>query len=65
MRETLIYGLEQGQTESYMETLLCTNATTEEQIQKVIDYAKEHGFHSFRIAYYDGSKPDFTKVLNI
>ena len=63
--EYLLYGLEQGQTEQYMETLLYTKATTQAQIQKVIELAKANGFHSFRVATYNGEKPDFISALNI
>ena len=63
--EYLLYGLEQGQTEQYMETLLYTKATTQAQIQKVIELAKANGFHSFRVATYNGEKPDFISTLNI
>lgn len=65
MKEILIYGLAKDETMDYMEQLLSTNCQTQEQIDKVIAVASEHGFHSFRIAYYNGEKPDFTKVLNV
>lgn len=63
--EYLLYGLEQGETEQYMETLLYTKATTQAQIEKVIELAKANGFHSFRVATYNGEKPDFIKALKI
>jgi hypothetical protein len=64
MQEILLYGLAKDATESYMEDLLATNCKNEQDIEKVIAVAKQHGFHSFRVAYYNGEKPDFTKVLN-
>lgn len=63
--EILIYGLEQGQTEQYMETLLATNCKTDGDIQKVIIHAKKHGFHSFRVTTYNGEKPDFADTVAI
>jgi len=63
--ETLIYGLAKGETKSYMETLLATQCKTEQDIAKVLSVAKEHGFHSFRIATYNGEKPNFANTLNI
>ena len=65
MREILLYGLRANETERYTEDLLATNCRNDDDVKKVIDVASSHGFHSFRVAYYDGSKPDFTKVLNV
>lgn len=62
--ETLIYGLAKGETKSYMETLLSTKASTQADIEKIIKVATEHGFHSFRIAYYNGEAPDFINTIN-
>jgi hypothetical protein len=63
-QEILLYGLAQGETESYKEDLLATNCKNEQDIEKVIAHATQHGFHSFRVALYNGEKPDFTKVFN-
>lgn len=62
--EILIYGLEQGQTEQYMETLLSTQCKTDGDIQAVIKKAKAHGFHSFRVTTYNGEAPDFVATIN-
>lgn len=62
--EILVYGLEQGETRDYMETLLHSKCKTESDIKKVIAYAKKQGYHSFRVATYNGEAPDFTKVFN-
>ena len=53
--ETLIYGLAEGETERYMETLLyrADKVLTEAQINKVQDYAKRQGWHSFRVVGFD------------
>ena len=61
--EYLLYGLAKGETERYMETLLATRPSRKDA-EAVIDRAKKDGFHSFRIATFDGTAPDFTKVLN-
>lgn len=63
--EILIYGIAKDQTERYMEELLSTNCKTEQDIQKVIKVATEHGFHSFRVTTYNGEAPNFIKALTI
>lgn len=63
--EYLLYGIAKDNTEQYMEELLYTKATTQAQLDKVIDHAKQHGYHSFRIATYNGEQPNFIKSLNI
>lgn len=65
MKELLLYGLEQGETRDYMETLLLSGAKTIQEIEKVIELATNAGFHSFRVATYDGSKPNFAKAVNV
>lgn len=65
MRELLLYGLEQGETRDYMETLLYSGATTLAQIEKVKQLATDSGFHSFRIATYNGEAPNFAKAVNV
>lgn len=61
--ELLLYGLRKGDTERWMEELLATGLPNREAVDKVIALAAADGFHSFRIATYDGSPPDFTKVI--
>ena len=65
MRELLLYGLEQGETRDYMETLLLSGAKTFQEIEKAIELATNAGFHSFRVSFYDGSKPNFAKAVNV
>ncbi|HVB58031.1 MAG TPA: hypothetical protein VNE63_16600 [Candidatus Acidoferrales bacterium] len=61
--ETVLYGIPKGSTERYDEVLLLTNATPE-RIEKVKVLAAEDGFHSFRVAVIDLSKPpDFGKTV--
>ena len=61
--EFLLYGLEQNEMRDYMEQLLVTTES-KERIEFIKQYATDKGFHSFRVATYNGEKPDFTKVLN-
>lgn len=61
--EILIYGLAQGETLEYMEMLLSTQCKTEKQINALITRAKKDGFHSFRIAKYNGEVPDFAQTV--
>ena len=68
MREILIYGLERGETRDYMENLLANflkdnNAAS--NIEKVKAAASAQGWHSFRIAYYNGEAPDFAKAVRV
>ncbi len=59
--ETLIYGLAKGNTESWQEDLLYAGGQclTEAQIERVKTAASANGFHSFRVAAFDGSAPEF------
>jgi hypothetical protein len=61
----LLYGLEKGETRDYMETLLASNCLNWNDIDKVMAHATAQGFHSFRVATYNGEAPDFTKTLNV
>lgn len=68
MKEILIYGLESGETRDYMETLLANfkdSANTASNIDKVKAAASAAGFHSFRVATYNGAAPNFAKAVNV
>lgn len=65
MKEFLLYGLEQGENRDYMEALLLSGAKTMAQIEKVKQLAADAGFHSFRVATYNGEKPNFAKAVNV
>jgi len=65
MKELLLYGLEQGETREYMETLLLSGAKTMAEIERVIKLATDAGFHSFRVATYSGEAPNFAKTINV
>lgn len=68
MREVLIYGLERGETRDYMESLLANfpkNDNAAANIEKVKAAATAQGWHSFRIAYYNGEAPNFAAAIAI
>jgi hypothetical protein len=65
MQEILIYGLERGETRDYMESLLSTNCKNPADIEKVKAAAAAQGWHSFRIATYNGEAPNFAKAVNV
>ena len=63
MKETLIYALEKNETRDYMESLIAHGVNLD--IEAVKKAAAAMGWHSFRIAYFNGEKPNFVKALNI
>lgn len=65
MQETLIYALSSGDNQSWQEQLISSRCKTNADVQKVIAAASADGWHSFRVAYYNGEKPDFASALNI
>jgi hypothetical protein len=68
MREILIYGLAKNETRDYMEELLACfedNSLTITNIERVKLAAIEHGFHSFRVATYNGEKPNFAETVTV
>lgn len=68
MREIIIYGLPHGENRRYMEDILANFPVTDSaqaNIEKVKDAASAQGWHSFRIAYYNGEPPNFAKAVNI
>lgn len=65
MKEFLLYGLEQGETRDYMETLLLSGAKTLQEIERVKALATDSGFHSFRVATYNGEAPNFAKAVTV
>lgn len=66
MREILIYGLAKASTQDWQEDLLACfpdGANTPANIERVKAAASAQGFHSFRIAGYNGEAPDFIKAV--
>lgn len=64
MTEYLLYGLAKDATERWQEDLLATGLADPAAAERIKEIAKADGFHSFRIARFDGQAPDFTKTLN-
>lgn len=64
MKETLIYALSSGDNMAWQEQLISSRCKTEEDVTKVIAAASADGWHSFRVAYFNGEKPDFFATLN-
>jgi hypothetical protein len=62
--EYIVYGLAKDATERYMEELLLVT-TEKANIDKVRKLASAEGWHSFRVATYNGEAPNFTNTLNI
>jgi len=67
-KEILIYGLAKGETQDYMEDMLACfkdDRNTVSNIEKVKQAASAQGFHSFRVASYNGESPNFTGTVAI
>jgi len=67
-KEILIYGLDKESTQDWQEDLLACfpdSANTQTNIVKVIEAASAQGFHSFRVANYNGEAPNFAKALTV
>jgi len=68
MKEIIIYGLPCGENRKYMEDILANFPATDKataNIEKVKAAASAQGWHSFRIAYYNGEPPNFAAAIAI
>ena len=65
MPTILVYGLERGEARDYMESLLASNCRSAADVEKVKAAASAEGWHSFRVAMYNGEAPNFAKAVNI
>ena len=65
MPTILVYGLEKGEARNYMESLLASNCRDARDVEKVKAAASAAGFHSFRVATYNGEAPNFAKAVNV
>lgn len=61
--EFLLYGIPKGETERYTESLLAVRATLA-SAESVKAIAAKDGFHSFRIAGFNGDAPDFIAAIS-
>jgi hypothetical protein len=65
MPTILVYGLERGEARDYMESLLASNCRDARDVEKVKAAASAEGWHSFRVATYNGEAPNFAKAVNV
>jgi hypothetical protein len=68
MKEIIIYGLPRGEKRDYMEDILANFPVTDKasaNIEKVKAAASADGWHSFRIAYYNGEAPNFAAAVAV
>lgn len=63
--EILVYGLAEGESERYMETLLSAKCRTDADVTAVKAAASKDGFHSFRVAKWNGEAPDFSRSVTV
>ena len=65
MKETLIYALSSGDNMSWQEQLISSHCKNDADVQKVIAAASADGWHSFRVAYFNGEAPNFAATVNL
>ncbi len=65
MQETLIYALSSGDNMAWQEQLISSRCKNDADVAKVIAAATADGWHSFRVAHYDGSAPNFAATVNL
>ena len=64
--EILIYGLPEGETREYMETILYGGAESIEQAERIMEIlARDHGCTKMRIWTFDGSAPNFAATVAV
>lgn len=64
IKEYVMWGIPQGETERHMEVLLAEGLTSQAQVDRVRELATADGYHGLRVWEWDGSTPDFTRALN-
>ena len=65
MQETLIYALSSGDNQPWQEQLISSRCKTDADVKKVIAAASADGWHSFRVAYFNGEAPNFAAAINL
>ena len=65
MQETLIYALSSGDNMSWQEQLISSQCKNDADVAKVIAAASADGWHSFRVAYFNGEVPNFAATVNL
>ena len=62
----IVWGIENGETESWAESLLAQSCQNDADVQKVIKAATADGFHSFRVSvHHDGDMADFAGTVSV
>lgn len=65
MQETLIYALAANDRADWQEQLISSQCKTDSDVAKVIAAASADGWHSFRVAYFNGEAPNFAATVNL
>lgn len=65
MQETLIYALAANDRADWQEQLISSQCKTDADVAKVIAAASADGWHSFRVAYFNGEAPNFAATVNL
>ena len=65
MQETLIYALAANDRADWQEQLISSRCKNEADVKKVIAAASADGWHSFRVAYFNGEAPNFAATVNL
>jgi hypothetical protein len=64
-RNLIVWGIPAGQTDALHETLLAETCRNESDVVKVMRAASRDGWHTFRVAVYNGEAPDFAKAVRV
>ena len=65
MQETLIYALAANDRADWQEQLSSSQCKSDADVAKVIAAASADGWHSFRVAYFNGEAPNFAATVNL
>ena len=65
MKETLMYALAANDRADWQEQLISSQCKTDADVAKVIAAASVDGWHSCRVAYFNGEAPNFAATVNL
>ena len=65
MSNLIVWGKPVGRTDGLSETLLAETCRNAADVAKVKAAASRDGWHSFRVATYNGEAPNFAKAVNV
>lgn len=63
MRELILYGIAAGNTERWQEEILSTQCRNKAELEAIKERATRDGWHSFRVATWNGEAPDFLAAI--